>query len=171
MDSYATVGQLKTWLGLASDQPDPTNAAAKLRSATILIAVATNVSPYDPVPSQNVQPLQDATCAQAAEWVRLGIEPGALAPGSGAVKRSSMLGDVVERDTAGDTTRLAEAGECLAPEARAILLAAGLLWLPTAMGDAAPYLLDYGLGYGPLDACGGYPPSGYWWGSEACLWP
>lgn len=129
MDSYATVGDLRAWLGLANDEPDPVNATSKLRSATILVAQAANVSPYDTPPEANVQPLQDATCAQAAEWVRLGIEPGALAAGSGAVKRSTILDATVERDTAGDTGRLDAAGRELCEEARAILFAAGLLWV------------------------------------------
>lgn len=163
MDSYADVDQLKTWLGLADDQPDPTNGVIKLRSATILVARAANLNPYDPVTASNVQPLQDATCAQAATWLTLGIEPGALGLDTAPVKKSSILGDSVERDTTGQVDKLESAATSLCEESREILLGAGLLWQALPTGDAAPYLYDYGLG--------GYPPSGYWWGSEPCLWP
>lgn len=173
MDSYATVGQLMSWLGLADDLPDPVNAASKLRSATILVALATNASPYDTPPAENVQALQDATCAQAAEWVRLGIEPGALPLGSGGVKRATILDATVERDTSGDTTRIDAAGRELCTEARDLLLAAGLLYVPGPLADDCDPVPTWGLDVARVSSgLPGVDVSPYSWGSgELSSWP
>lgn len=127
MDSYATVAQLRIWLGLAPDA-EVLNAVSKLRSATIRVAQACHLSPYDAGPSDNDQALQDATCAQAATWLALGIEPSAAGLDTAPVKKSTMLGDDVERDTRGQVLLFAAAAGELCQEAHDILYGAGLLW-------------------------------------------
>jgi hypothetical protein len=146
MVSYATPDDLKTWLGLADP---PANAAARLRSATFVVAVACNRNPYSPdAPTvADAAVLKDATCAQAASWVALNVDPAALGIGSAPVKKSSILGGDVERDTTGQAAALAAATRELAPEARAILLSAGLLWQPVPLGaDPTDPLPQWGLG-------------------------
>lgn len=171
--SFANLAELKNWLQIGGDQPAPTNAATKLRSATIIVARACNLNPYQPdvLTPDNTPALRDATCAQVAEWLRLGIEPGALLGGSGGVKKSSMLGDTVERDTTGDTARLDAAGRDLCVEASDILLAAGLLWQALPLGDGMATMPDFGLGVACVVPGLDEPPSGYWWDGELLLWP
>lgn len=127
MIAYATLDNLATWL---TDAP-PANADQLLRSASILIARACMRNPFTDIPTvADTEPLKDATCAQAAFWVALGIDPATSGvAAAGPVKKSTILGGDVERDTTGQNTALMEAASTLAPEARAILTAALLISL------------------------------------------
>lgn len=130
MDSYATTEQLAQWL-----QADPAdNATPLLRSATILVALACFRNPYsDPAPSvDDAAVLADATCAQVAAWIALGINPAQLgiAPGSAPIKSSTILGGTVQRDTTGQTALQVQAATMLAPEVRDILTLSGLIYEP-----------------------------------------
>lgn len=139
---YATDAQLTAWLACAP----PSDAALYLRSASIVVAKAGNRDPYNDSPSTlEAAVLADATCAQVQSWLALGIKPWALGLDVSLVKKSAILGADVERDTTGRAAGLQCAASDIAPEARAILLQAGLLWLDVPLGDPAPYLPDYGL--------------------------
>lgn len=123
---YATPTELAAWLGVAA----PANADALLRSATIRVARACNL-PIPDAPGDVEHPLRDATCAQSAAWIALGIDPAKSGTDVPApVKRSKILTGDVELDTTAQTkaATLATAGLC--EEATDILFVAGLLWLP-----------------------------------------
>lgn len=144
MDTYATPDQLTTWMAPTAL---PSNAATLLRSATIRVARACNRSPYDAPNSDDAQPLADATCAQVAAWVALGLDPQALGLDTAPVKSSSMLGDSVVRDTTGQAQARQTAAAELAPEVIDILLAAGLLWQSVPIGaDSTDPLPEWGTG-------------------------
>lgn len=128
---YATPEQLAAWTDTAS----PANAAQLLRSASLLITDAIANAVYDvdgtglPTDSDKVDALSDATCAQAAAWAALGIDPAAGPAGvTGAVQSSSIAGGSVSyavSSTAGDDRAAAAAR--LTGEALLILRQAGLL--------------------------------------------
>jgi hypothetical protein len=125
----------------------PGNAAQLLRSATVRVARACNLSPYDNPNATAVTPLADATCAQVASWVALNLDPASLGLDTAPVKSSSMLGGSVVRDTTGQTAARQVAAAQLAPEAVDILLQAGLLWQPVPVGaDPDDQLPDWGSG-------------------------
>lgn len=129
--TYASGDQLAAWLGTTA----PSNAGQLCRSATILVAAACYRDPYTDSPSDVEAPvLRDATCAQAATWIALGVDPSAAGVDSSPVKSSKIGTGSVERDTTTlAAARLAAVTE-LAPEPRAILLAAGLLYEPVPVG-------------------------------------
>lgn len=142
---YATSAQLATWTGEAA----PANADLLLRSASILVALAAGQNLYGAAPSgSTAEALRDATTAQAAAWIALGVTPtsgGALT--EAPVKRSSIGTGTVERDTALLAQARADAVAELVDEARAILAAAGLLLLDLPVWTSGDdRLLDYGLG-------------------------
>lgn len=143
---YAASSDLGTWLNATP----PTNAASLLRSASLRVARACMRDPYTDQPGPTeTQPLNDATCAQAASWIALGIDPVKLGldPGLAPVKSSTILGAEVVRDTTGQTAALIEAATCLCAEANAILTTAGLINLDLPVWtDPSDRLLDYGLG-------------------------
>lgn len=102
---YATADQLEAWL--QDDVPD--NADTLLRSASGLVRRATASDYYDvdgagkPSDATILQAFTDATCAQAACWIALGIDPvggsaGALGV-TGAVVSSKLLSGSVQYDT------------------------------------------------------------------------
>lgn len=124
---YATPEQLADWLDV-DDEGSPDNAAGLLRSATVLVAEACNLSPY--IGAAGDSPLADATCAQVASWIALGVDPnksGLDLPGP--VKQSDILGAKVVRDTTALSALMSEVADGLCGEAEAILRQAGLLWL------------------------------------------
>lgn len=143
---YATGSDLDNWLddlGLSA----PAAAVGLLRSATLLIARAANRNPYTDTPTDtDALALRDATTAQVTAWVTLGLAPAAAGLDSAPVKRSKLGTGDVERDTTGQADARAAAATQLAPEAKEILIAAGLfaLDLPywTSDTDTLP---DYGL--------------------------
>lgn len=142
LTAYATSTDLASWLGTAA----PSNAASLLRSATVLVAVATGRSPYDTPSGDDAEPLRDATTAQAAAWIAAGITPAAGGLDSAPVKESKLGPGDITYDTAGQADARAKAAAELGSEARAILLAAGLLLVDLPVWPAADdQLLDYGL--------------------------
>lgn len=143
---YATAGDLATWLSTAA----PADADVLLRSASIRVAKACMRNPYTDSPDDAaVAPLRDATCAQAASWIALGIDPAKLGldPSAAPVKKSSILGADVERDTTGQAAALLNAANELCAEAVDILTTAGLLWLAAPVGaDEFDPLPQWGTG-------------------------
>lgn len=144
------------WLGTVPD-----NAPTLLRYASIDVAKACQISLYDPAPTgQTADVLRDATCAQVASWVALGVDPakaGTDMPGPVKAKSAKILdADVSEtRDTTAAISAMADARDGLCALATDLLQTAGLLWLPLPLGDATPYLPTYGLS-GPVNRWG-YP--------------
>lgn len=121
---YATVSDLTEWL---APEAVPANAARLLRSASFRVAAACEISPYGDTPVDAGDALRDATCAQAAVWAELGISPDAVGIGVAVAKRSKILTATVDTDTSVLAETLDAAINTLAPEALAILTAAGLL--------------------------------------------
>lgn len=116
---YAEPADLVTWQGLDLDAP-PADYARRLRAATFVVAEACAMNPYTDVPNPDqVQPLNDATCAQAAWWIAEGVAVDALPVGGPApVKKSTMLGADVEYDTTKATAiSRSISGAQLAPQA------------------------------------------------------
>jgi hypothetical protein len=140
---YATAQNLSDWLP-GTDLPD--NAEQLLRSASLVVAVAANLDPYtDPPTSPAATVLADATCAQTASWIALKVNPAAQGLDISAVSSSKIgTADVKRVIPAAET--VTAAATALAPEARAVLLAGGLLWQPAPAGaDQCDDLLNYGL--------------------------
>lgn len=161
---YATELQLATWLEV-DDESSPDNAVALLRSATIAVAKACNRNPYNDTPTDTeAAPLGDATCAQVASWLALGVDPdkaGTDMPGP--VKKSSILGGDVERDTTAAIKRLDElACDDLCDTAEAILLQAGLLWVPVPLSDSSGCLPSWGLSGACWPSAYGWPGGWEW---------
>lgn len=129
LGGYATVPELAGWIVPASV---PDRALALLRAASYVIGEATNRNPYTDTPdTTSAAVLRDATLAQAASWITLGIDPDALGiDGPAPVSRSSILDATVEYDTKAATAARSLAARELAPQAESILQAAGLLWVP-----------------------------------------
>lgn len=132
---YATSAQCwgtSSWTGTVA----PSNAAALLRAASILVrdATASVIYPADtsgmPTDTDILDALRDATCAHAAALEAAGVNPTAAGttPGIGATAIGSAS---VTYAGAGEaaTNRLRLAVE-LAPEAQMILRSAGLLGNP-----------------------------------------
>lgn len=121
---YATVPDFDLWMAPAVV---PANSVRLLRSASFRVAAACEISPYGDTPSDAGNALRDATCAQAAVWVELGISPDAVGVGTGIVGRSKILDGTVYTDTSKSAATLDAAINTLAPEALAILTGAGLI--------------------------------------------
>lgn len=154
---YATEQDLidGSWL----DTDPPAAVDRYLRSAGFVVARAANRNPYGDTPADaDAITLRDATCAQAASWITLGIDPAKLGiDGPPLVKRSEILTGKIEYDTAAHTKARAEAVSELAPEAEAILATAGLLWVPVPLGDTSGCLPSWGLDV----PCGPFAVSGW----------
>ncbi len=92
---YATLDDLGNWM-TPTDTPD--NAAVLLRSASGLVAEYTAGSFYTvdvngyPTDVPTKQALNDATCAQAALWAALKIDPTAGAAGVNGPVSSKKIG-------------------------------------------------------------------------------
>lgn len=143
MDVYATSQDLTSWLPTGSTA-DSATIDRDLRYATIVVARACNRDLYSGETSF-VPPLVDATCAQAASWIALGVDPSKLGLDQTIVKKSSILGADVERDTAGQLAAFQEAAGCLCPAAMDILITANLLWQAVPTGATDDCLPHYGL--------------------------
>lgn len=145
---YATVDDLAAgnppWVATP-----PGNAGQLLRSASLTVAYACYRSPYTDAPSTaDAAVLKDATCAQAAAWVALGLNPDAAGLDFAPVKKSSILGADVEHDTTGQAQARVAAAESLTPLARAILTTAGLIYEPVPVGaPASDPLPSWGRGH------------------------
>lgn len=140
---YATDADLGTWVDTV-----PPNSALLLRYASIRVAKACNISPYTTPDPTSAPVLKDATCAQAASWITLGIDPaksGTDIPGP--VKSVTLLDKKIDRDTSAATKLLEQAAQDLAEAARDILVQAGLLYVPVPLGAASTDTLpDWGQG-------------------------
>lgn len=117
-----------------------------------MVSRACNRDPYGDVPdATSAGPLSDATCAQVASWLLMGIDPAMRGSDYvGAVKSSSMLGDQVTRDTTAVTQAMSDAIDCLCQESVDILLQAGLLYVAGPLFDACAVLPQWGTGTGPF---------------------
>lgn len=159
--AYATTEDLVDggWI----DGDPPAAADRFLRSASFVVARAAYRDPYSDTPTgTDAEALRDATAAQAASWIALGIDPAKLGiDGPPLVKSSTILSGKVEYDTAAHAAARSEAVSELAPEAEAILFAAGLLWQPVPLSDDSGGLPSWGLD--PVSA-GAYawPPLASW---------
>jgi hypothetical protein len=142
---YATTADLTTsdpqWVATLPD-----NADTLLRSASLLVSRACVRNPYGDDPTGGTaDALRDATCAQVATWVALGINPAALGTDTAPVKTAQLGTALITRDTSAETATVQAAIDDLAPEPRAILTAAGLLWAPVPVGPSDDYLPSWGL--------------------------
>ncbi|MCW2496344.1 hypothetical protein [Jatrophihabitans sp.] len=140
MDIYASPEDLASWIpaGTSSDV-----ITRNLRYASIAVARACNRNLYSGDTSFP-PPLVDATCAQVGSWVSLGIDPSKLGLDQAPVKKSSILGGDVERDTTGLLAAFQEAVTCLCQAATDILLQANLLWQPVPLFDDSGCLPSWG---------------------------
>jgi len=135
---YATSAELTTWLGVAA----PANAAALLRSASILVHRATMTAVYDvdvatslPTDAALVEALRDATCSQVSTWIALAIDPAKGAAGAKVVTSKSIGSASVSYANAqalanSAVSALADATTSLSQEALLILADAGLTGSP-----------------------------------------
>ena len=107
---YATSDAYEAWK--QDDAPD--NIDLLLRSASLLVRRATAGDYYDadvttgmPTNTTLLQAFSDATCAQVAAWVALGIDPAAGAGGAvplAVVQSTSLLSGSVTYNTAALTS-------------------------------------------------------------------
>jgi hypothetical protein len=136
---HATAADLAAWTGEAA----PAGADRLLRSASLLVdrelltAVYATDADGRAVDLRVLVALRDATCAQAATWAALGIDPvkGPADPGTAPVLRKSLGSGTVEYERTGQAAARQQAATGLAPEAAQILAAAGLL---------SPAVIPYG---------------------------
>jgi len=124
---YATADDLTTFLGEAA----PANADRLLKGASNLVRTATRAALYDvtsaglPSDPDVAEAFRDAACAQAAEWIDKGVDPGAgTAPA--APQSSGIGGATVNWGAPGGLTPEQTLTQ-LIPDARWYLEAAGLV--------------------------------------------
>ncbi|HEY9409329.1 MAG TPA: hypothetical protein VIQ30_22650 [Pseudonocardia sp.] len=128
---YATTDDLTTWTGEAA----PANAAILLRSASGLIGEQTSLALYDvdaaglPTDPAVVEAFRDATCAQAAAWAALGVDPVKGPAGVTPAVVGKQLGTAQLQYAAPATDARAAVTTQLVDDARRILTQAGLLSL------------------------------------------
>lgn len=147
---YATVADLTTW-SPSTTQPD--HAFELLRSASLLIARALYEDLYNPATVHD-DARRDATCAQALAWARADVDPSTTpgVPAAGVVKAKSLASAAITYETPSQAERDAAVAD-LAPDARAILEAAQLLYVPLPVWSQTP---DPGRFVGELGSVGGY---------------
>lgn len=134
MIQYATAEDYTAWTGSADA---PANLPALLRAASGLIARQTRAARYHTDPATHLpvdvtlrDALRDATCAQAATWAALAIDPlkGPAGAASGSVQSSSIGGASVTRsDPAQAVLATMAATTDLSAAAYDVLALAGLL--------------------------------------------
>jgi len=135
---YATSADLATWTGAAP----PTTAAALLRMASMLVRTATVCAVYDvdetglPADAATADAMRDATCAQAATWAALDIDPNlGIAADNGAVAAKELGTAKIQYATYEIHAKArAAAASALCPEAIAILVDADLIASPQVIG-------------------------------------
>jgi hypothetical protein len=138
---YATTADLANWL---NDNP-PANGLQLLRSASLRVARACMRDPYIDTPTDVEAPvLRDATTAQAAAWMALGVDPNAAGLDTKVVTESKIGTADVKYDTI-PAADVQQAVVELAPEAAEILTAAGLISLDMPVWTGTDYLPSYGL--------------------------
>lgn len=132
---YASTTDLTSWTQL----PAPANAAALLRSASLLVRSSTMSAIYTtddsgaPTDTKVLQAFKDATCAQASYWAAAGIDPSSGGISTAAPVRSKRLGSGgIDYDTSAATsaatlqTKMAAAAT-LCGEARLLLQQAAVV--------------------------------------------
>lgn len=128
---YATPEDLATW----TKQTAPEGAAQLLRSASGMVRHATRTALYDTTPAglpsdpDVADAMRDATCAQAAAWAALGVDPATGPAGvAGQVQSSSILSaDVTYAAREGADADKVATLTALVPDAVMVLEQAGLL--------------------------------------------
>jgi hypothetical protein len=91
---YATTADLAEW----TQQAAPANAASLLRSASLLVREATKSAYYAvdannlPTDTDVLEAFRDSTCAQAAYWIALGIDPTTGGLSTQGVLRGKRIG-------------------------------------------------------------------------------
>jgi hypothetical protein len=100
---YATAADLAEW----TQQAAPANAAALLRSASLLVRDATKVCYYAvdgtglPTDTAVKQAFNDATCCQVAFWAAAGIDPSAPLAQQGVLNQKAIGSARLGYDTSG----------------------------------------------------------------------
>lgn len=129
---YADAGDLAAWTGTTA----PDNADVLLRSAALLVRRDTRSAYYDtddtglPTDTKIFDAFRDACCAQATQWVALGVDPAAGAGGTtGGAATETWIG--TGKVTYADPSKAvadarAAASSTLCDEAVQILTDAGL---------------------------------------------
>ncbi len=94
-DTYAAPSDLETWTGTAP----PANAVSLLRACSALVFASVRLAIYAtdtttglPSDPNILQCMMQATCIQAAAWIKLGIDPdlaGVIVP---TVKKTKKIG-------------------------------------------------------------------------------
>jgi hypothetical protein len=129
---YATTADLTEWM---DPEAAPANAAALLRSASGLIRSSTKMAVYDtdtagmPSDTTVLGAFRDATCAQAAFWSAMKVDPSLGAAGVTPLAASKSIGGASINYSVYAATAEARAGAAgtLGPDAFYILEEAGLL--------------------------------------------
>lgn len=129
---YATTEDFGQWI--AGDVP--ANAVALLRSASMIITDELSNTYYAtddtglPTDTATLQAFRDATCAQAASWIALKIDPlaGGVVTSSGIATSKALDGaSITYSDSAAASAARSAATNALCPQAVTILRQAGLL--------------------------------------------
>lgn len=132
---YATTAEVNDWL----QDEAPANVDQLIRSASLLVRHATLTARYtvDPAGKPDdpdvLAAFRDATCAQVASWVTLGIDPaGGGIDGTPPVQSSKILNGDITYDTSAAASVTAQnarqtASRTLCTDAAMILSTAGLL--------------------------------------------
>lgn len=133
---YATAEDVTAWDGTLALPP---NVDALLRSASLLVRGATKTARYDttsgglPSDPDTVAVFRDATAAQVASWVTLGLNPaGGGIDARPPVQSKKIATGAISYDTSGAASvtaqqARADATSTLCTDALAVLADAGLL--------------------------------------------
>lgn len=149
---YANAADYGNWTQTAL----PDGIDQLLRSASLRVARACMRDPYNDSPTgEAVDALRDATCAQAAAWLALGVSPDAAGLDTRVTVESKIGTGSVKYDAI-PAADVQSAVADLAPLAREILTAAGLISLDLPVFTGDDYLLGFGHDRDQLDR----PPYG-----------
>lgn len=147
---YATLADLRSWLGVDPGDPLPNNttdadATRYLRQSSNLVTRACSAAVYAttdagvPTDATKAAACQEATLTQTEAWIITGLDP---AKGTGQVRlpvqsKSASSGGLSVTYGSGDATQMLLAGGTeLIPAAWDILAAAGLLTTAVQSGGA-----------------------------------
>ncbi|GAB3598654.1 hypothetical protein GCM10027586_00820 [Kineococcus gypseus] len=138
MQLHASTNDLLGWL---DDGELPRNAERLLRSASLLVTDATRAAVYPtrpdgtPLVQATSDALRDATCAQVAAWLALGIDPAKGAAGVAPQASSKSIGgaSVQYAVYASTAEAAARSATTLCDEAARLLAHAGLLTAQVAV--------------------------------------
>jgi hypothetical protein len=135
--TYATPADLTAGATPWLIGPAPTvDLGVMCRWGTIAVAHACQLDLYGPAPdTATAAVLNDATCAQIASWVALGVDPAKAGTDMpGPVRSSTILAATVARDTTAAARMAVDAVTGLCDLASDLLQTAGLLWVPVPLG-------------------------------------